>query len=238
MIKEDNITKQKELVPEQCAILVVDPDTTARLKIVNQLKEIGFTYVSETESHDTGLRRLTTKPYTHVVFSTVSNNIHYHDFLRTAVSTSPETIPLPMASTPNPDQVYEAIMLGARGFIVVPCEKDALERLFELSVREELALGAELQNLDRNKVLASLMCSGLDDLAEALRKSRGRSTKDIEALSEHFRNQSRMARSFCTGGEEELLRVVSEHLIKQSFKEPSRLGKLRRRIAAKRKQKK
>lgn len=236
-VKNEDAEFSQELDAAKCAVLVVDPDNVARAQVVRHLKELGFSYVSETDSHDTGLRRLQNKKFTHVIFSTVSSSIHYHDFLRTIVQNEPDVITLPMAPAPNPDQVYEAIMLGARGFIVVPCEKEALQRLFELSAREELALATELQNLDRNKVLASLMCSGLDDIAEALRKSRGKVTKDIQGLTDHFRSQSKMARSFCQGGEETLLRVIEEHLIKQSFKIPTRLGKIRRKMAEKRKQK-
>ncbi|MDZ4785424.1 MAG: response regulator [bacterium] len=224
-----------ELDLTKCSVLVVDPENEKRSQLVRDLKELGFPYVSETESHDTGIRRSNTKPFTHVIFSTTSQNVPYHTFLQTIVQNSPETIVLPMTATPNPDQVYEALMLGARGFIVYPCKKEDLHRLFELSAREELALAVELQNLDRNKVLASLVSSGLDDLAQALKKARGKSTKEIQALTEQFKSSASMARNFCQGGDEELLKVISEHMIKQSFKIPTRLGKLRRHIAAKRK---
>ncbi len=229
--KEEEVT---EFAPDKCSILVIEPDNTLRNQIVQNLKEIGFTYVSETESHDTGLRRVEGKGFNYVLFSTISNNILYHDFLRTVVANNKDTITLPMARNPSPDQVYEAIMLGARGFVVVPCQKTALAQLFELSAREELALATELQDLDRNKVLVSLMSSGLDDLANALKKSRKKKTKELDILDEHFKSSVKMARSFCQGGEQELLKVIEDHMIKQSLKIPSHLGNLRKKIAQKR----
>lgn len=231
------MNSDREFHPDQCSILVVEPDNDLRFKVVDSLKSIGFTYVSETDSHDTGLRRVAGKSFTYVLFSTISNNVHYHDFLRTIVTENPDTISLPMGKNPTPDQVYEAIMLGARGFVVFPCEKDALEQLFQLSAREELALASELQDLDRNKVLVSLITSGLDDLADALKKARNKKSKEVEVLSDHFHSSAKMARNFCKGGEQELLKVIEDHMIKQGNKIPTRLGKLRKKIASLRKEK-
>lgn len=220
---------------EKALILFVESDATARNNLRGTLTGLGYTNVFEAPNHMAALKKLDERKPTHVIFEAKKTNMPIEEFLERVMNVDNAIIALPSSSDPTVDDVFSLLTLGARGYIVKPFNADAVEESIGLATKGEAISDAILYARDRNEALASLIGSSLGQLATLMRQAKQfeSAAREVPKKVRTLHRSVAMGRVFADGGEEALLEAIMEFCIERGEGPASKLGRLRKRIEAK-----
>lgn len=217
----------------QC-ILVVEPDAMDRNHLRTTLKALGFGTVADAPSHLAALEKFDGRKFTHLIFDAKKSNYPMKEWLTQVLEIAPGIIAIPASATPSVDDVFDLLVIGARGYLVKPFTFDSVEASVLMATKGEPIAEVVLQAKDRNEALVAIMLSSLDKLATTYRQSIQFETaaRELPRAMSALRRASDLAHTFAKGGEEGLIEALERFSIAKSHGPASRLGRLRKRLSS------
>lgn len=196
------------------------------------LRTLGFGHISDAPNHAVALERVQERKITHVIFDAKGSNMPAKEFLGRVLEMEEESICIPSSFEPSVDDVFDMLIMGAKGFLVKPFTMDTVDNAIVAASCGE-ALPDEIKYAkDRNEALVAVVIASLDKAATILRQARQFETAKVEiprALS-HFKRTSDLAKTFAKGGDGALTEAIETFCIDRSNGPASRLGRLRKRL--------
>ena len=214
------------------AIMIVESDANDRNNIRSCLKSLGYGGISDAPNHAAALEKMNERRFTHVIFEAKKTNIPSKEFLQKAFESNNGLIALPSSYEPNVDDVFDLLILGAKGYLVKPFTIDTIEEAILHASKGEPLADAVLQAKDRNEALVAILMTSLDKTALLLRQAEQFETakRELPRSINIFRRSADLAKTFAKGGEEALIEAMERFCIERSKGPASRLGRLRKRL--------
>ena len=214
------------------SVLIVDALVPDRMSLRQTLISLGFQSFSDASDHISGLAKLGERKITHLLFQASETNMKASDFLMKAYEYDENIIALPTSYDPTIDDVFELLVLGARGYLVKPFNTDALDSAMNWATHGAAMSESILFAKDRNEALTSLVMGNLDRLSHTMRQAREFETakREIPLARAQFTRSIEMALSFAKGGPEAIAEAFVEFAIERSQGPASALGRFRQRI--------
>lgn len=214
------------------SVLIIEPDSLERNNLKTALKNLGFGSFSDVPNHAAAFDKLTQRKFTHVVFDAKSTNMPVKAFLAKLLEEEKGVVAIPCSYEPKVDDVFEMIIMGARGFLVKPFTTDSVDQAIVNATKGEPIHDAVLNAKDRNEALVAIMMAGLDKAATVLRQASQFETarRELPRSLLQFRNSTDLARTFAQDGDEGLLVALEKFCIERSKGPATRLGRLRKRL--------
>lgn len=219
----------------QC-LLVVEPDPMDRNHLRTTLKALGFGTIVDSPSHLAALEKFEGRRFTHVIFDAKKSNYPMKEWLTQVIEIDSHIIAMPASANPSVDDVFDLLVIGARGYLVKPFTFDSVEQAVLMATKGEPIAEAVLQAKDRNEALVAIMLSSLDKLATVYRQSLQFETaaREIPKAMSNLQRASELAHTFAKGGPEGLIEALERFSIAKSHGPASRLGRLRKRLSTNR----
>lgn len=230
--KEENPIAMTDVERAKASVLVVETDPNERQNLRNALKTLGFGQFTDAPNHATALEKLRDRNCTHVIFDAKKSNMTAKEFLQKLFEMSPKVIAIPSSFEPNVDDVFDLLILGAKGYLVKPLTVDSLECAVSNATKGEPMSQAVLQARDRNEALVAIMMTSLDKVATILRQAEKFETakREIPRALRGFKTSAELAKTFAKGGNEGLIEAMEKFCIERSKGPATRLGRLRQRL--------
>ena len=221
---------------KEAKFLIVEPQVGVRKSIRQALVSLGFFHVVDTPDHASALKKLEDRDFTHVMFDIEISNMSARDFLLTILEYDQSIIPIPASYKPTVDQVFDLLIVGARGFLVKPFNTSSLDEAIVSASKGEPISDAILYAKTRNEALASLIMTSLDRLAIIMKQAQQFDTAKRELPKRNlvFKRSVEIGKTFAEGGELSLLESISAFCLERSAGPATRLGRLRTQIKSKR----
>src|SRR5690606_13785898 len=133
-------------------------------------------------------------------------NMPPRDFVVKALEYDENIILIPTSHEPNVDDVFELLVLGAKGYLCEPFTADSVERAIANATKGEPIAESVKMAKDRNEALVAIMMGGLDRVATVLRQATKFDTakREIPRMMHAFRGSTELAKTFAKGGEDAL----------------------------------
>lgn len=213
-------------------VLIVDSELGTRNSIRQTLTSLGYLNMSEAPNHALALQKLVERHVTHVIFEAKRTNMPASDFLQAVLSCDEKIIAIPSSYEPTVDDVFNLLIIGARGYLVKPFTPDSLEMAMLSATKGEAISQAILFAKDRNEALVSLMMTALDRMTVTMKQARSFETANRELPRRilNFRRAVEIAKTFAQGGKPALVETMLEFCIDRSNGPATRLGRLRKRL--------
>jgi two-component system, chemotaxis family, chemotaxis protein CheY len=218
------------------SVLVVEPDALDRTNLRNCLKSLGYRSVSEVSNHLHALERLEQAKFSHILFDSRPTNMPPKDFLRKVLEVAPKTICIPSSREPRLDDVFDLLVIGAKGYLVKPFTANTVDAAIVSASKGEPISEVVLKARDRNEALAAILVEALDKAATTMRQAQQFETakRELPRQMAGLRRASDLAVTFCKDGEQGLLDALERFCIERSKGPATRLGRLRKRLHTKR----
>lgn len=213
--------------------LIVESDALERSNLRSALKSLGFQNLSEAPTHLAALEKFNERKFTHIIFEAKKTNMPTKEFLTKVFEMAPEAVAIPTSNEPNVDDVFELLIVGARGYLVKPFTVDSVDQAVIQATKGEPIAEAVLQAKDRNEALVAIMISSLDKTATLLRQAQQFETakRELPKSMAMMRRSSELAKTFAKGGDAGLLEALERLCIERSKGPATRLGRLRKRLS-------
>lgn len=217
-------------------ILIVESDSNDRNNMRSAVKSLGYGGVSDAPNHAAALERIQQRRFSHVVFDARKTNMPPREFLQKVLTLDAATICIPSSYQPNVDDVFDLLMIGARGYLVKPFNADTVEQAILMATKGDPIADAVLTAKDRNEALVAIMMSSLDKTSTILRQAAQFETakREIPRSLATFRRSAELARTFAKGGDDGLIEALEKFCIERSKGPATRLGRLRKRLKSNR----
>lgn len=221
---------------QNASILVVEPDPVERNNFRTALKQLAFGGVSDCPNHMSAFDKLEQRQFTHVIFAARETNMPVKEFVKKIITTWPQMVCIPSSSEPSVDDVFDLLILGAKGYLVKPFTIDTLDSAIVNATKGEPIADAVLQAKDRNGALVAIMMHSLDKTATTMRQAQQFETaaREVPKNLAAFRRAAELAQTFAKDGHEGLIASLEEFCIERSKGPATRLGRLRKRLQTKR----
>jgi DNA-binding NarL/FixJ family response regulator len=216
-------------------VLLVDPDAGARQVFRQTLANAGFRNIFEAPSHAAALQRIEQQPISHVIFDARKTNMPAKEFLLKTMAYSDQIVTIPASFEPTIDDVFDLLVVGARGYIVRPFTQESLDDAIAMATKGEAISESVLHAKNRNEALASLIMSSFDKLAIIMRQSKKFDTAQAEIPKRimGFKRAIDIGKTFAQGGSEALVEAIIEFTLEHAEGPASHLGRLRKRLESK-----
>jgi len=220
----------------RACVLVVEPDSIDRNHFRTALKSLGFGGMSDVSTHINALEKLQQRQFSHIIFDAKPSNMPVKDFVRKVIEGNPKVIMIPASFEPDVDDVFELLILGARGYLVKPFTIESLDLAVVNATKGEPIAEVVLNAKDRNEALVAILMQSLDLVATVMRQAQQFETaqRELPRVMATFRRSSDLAKTFSKGGPEGLLEALEKFCIERSQGPATRLGRLRKRLRSKR----
>ncbi len=217
----------------KACILIVDGDANDRNNLRTAVKQLGFGQFTDAPNHLAALERLDDRRFTHVIFEAKSSNMPSKEFLAKIFSSYPQAVCIPTSFNPNVDEVFDMLIMGAKGFLVKPFTADSVDDAICSATKGEPISSAVLNAKDRNEALVAILMGSLDKTATILRQAQQFETakRDIPRSLLTLKRSAELAKLFCKGGNDGMIESIEKFCIERSKGPATRLGRLRRRLA-------
>lgn len=223
---------------KEIALLLVEPDPAVRRPLLTALGQLCLGGIDNVADHDEALTELKSKSYSHLIFSTTATSLNAVEFLAAVMNVSSDIVALPCSADPDVDQVFDLLMLGARAYLVVPVSVESLSHVVSVATKTEAIPDAMIEGNDKHRSISNMLVNCLDDIAAVMRRAKdsGEEPTALPDLMSKFRDAAEVARVFSSGSELDLIESLQEVCIEKAKVDTStRLGKVRKRLAAIRK---
>jgi len=216
----------------RATILIVESDPNERNNFRQAIKTLGYGGISDAPNHATALERLGQRKVSHIIFEAKKTNMPTREFLQKVFEIDKDIVAIPTSFEPNVDDVFDLLVLGARGYLCKPFTADTIEQAIVAATKGEPMSEAVLQAKDRNEALVAIMMGSLDKSATILRQAYKFDTakRELPRAMSSFRRSADLAKTFCKGGEEGLVEAMERFCIERSKGPATRLGRLRKRL--------
>lgn len=213
-------------------ILVVEPENQEREIIRNALIACDYARIHVAADHAAGLKVLENRHFTHLIFCAKTTTMPASEFIAKVLDMSPQLIAIAASYTPNADDVFNLLRLGARGFLVKPYNIASLDSAITLATTGAPLPDVVLHSPNRNDAFATLLASNLDRYALAARQARtfGTAQRDLKKHRSRLENVSRIAQMFAQNSHESLLGSIVNLFIALAEGPATRLGRLRGKL--------
>lgn len=222
---------------KKAAVLVVEPQEETRQSLQRELAALGFGGISLAADHGTALSRLVDRFFSHVIFTVDSTTINSTDFLFAVLRDNPAVTAIAVSSKPDTDELFDFLMLGAKGYLISPWNRDGLEEVIVEATKGEPVPEELLRAPDKSEALISALANDLDQCARAMKRTGGdknRIEDQSVTVSLLLKRSVQRVLAFTKGGETEYLQKLEEFLLKRGKGPSSRLGRLRKQLARER----
>ena len=221
----------------KASVLCVESDGGDRQNMRTALRSLGYGQFTDAPNHASALERLSDRNFTHVIFEAKKTNMPSKEFLQKLLEYAPQTIAIPSSYEPNVDDVFDLLIIGAKGYLVKPFTVDTLECAIVNATKGEPISQAVLHAKDRNEALVAIMMTSLDKMATILRQAAQFETarREIPRALSGFRRSAELAKTFAKGGNDGLMEAMERFCIERSKGPATRLGRLRQRLKTGRK---
>jgi len=215
------------------SILLVEPEPTERNLLRTTLKSLGFTTISESPNHLAALEKFEGRKFSHIVFDAKKGNYPIKDWFTQVMEIAPNIIAIPTSANPSVDDVFELLLLGARGYLVKPFTRESVDVSMIMATKGEPIPDVVKQARDRNEALVAIIMSSLDRLATVFRQSKQFETaeRELPRAMDALRRSSDLALTFAKGGEDGLIEALEKFFVEKSRGPATRLGRLRKRLS-------
>lgn len=213
-------------------ILIVESDAADRNNFRTCLKSLGYGGISDAPSHAAALEKMNERRFTHVIFDAKKTNMPPREFLQKAFETNEQIVGLPTSADPNVDDVFDLLILGAKGYLVKPFTVDTVDQAVVAATKGEPISDAVLHAKDRNEALVAILLTSLDKAALLHRQAEKFETakRELPKAINTMRRSADLAKTFAKGGDIALLEAMERFCIERSKGPASRLGRLRKRL--------
>jgi DNA-binding NarL/FixJ family response regulator len=214
------------------AVLVVDTDPLNRNNFRTALKSLGYGGMSDVPNHASALEKIQERKFTHVIFDSKKTNMPPKEFLQKVLQYDKATIAIPASTEPNVDDVFDLLIMGARGYLVKPFTMDTVEQAIVMATKGEPMADAVLNAKDRNEALVAILMSSLDKAATVMRQAFQFETarRDVPKAIGTLRRSADLAKTFCKGGNDGLIEAIEKFCLERSKGPATKLGRLRKRL--------
>lgn len=214
------------------SLLVVEDESNDRNLMRSCVKQLGIGNYSDAPTHMAAVEKLNDRHFTHVIFTAKETNMPVKSFVEQVMESSKEMIMLPASGQPDVDDVFDLLILGAKGYLVKPFTMDTVEDALTHATKGEPISDVVLQAKDRNEALVAILMQSLDKTANTLRQARQFETakKELPRCQRMFSRSSELATAFCKGGPEGLIDAIEKFCLERSKGPATRLGRLRKRL--------
>jgi DNA-binding NtrC family response regulator len=235
MLKDNSGNSSLSMTPAErnrASVLVVESDAMDRSSMRQALKTLGYGGISDAPNHAAALEKMNDRKFTHIVFEAKKTNIPAKDFLAQVLQIDGECIAIPSSSQPNVDDVFDLLVMGAKGYLCKPFTIDTVESAILQASKGEPISELVLHAKDRNEALVAIMMSSLDKAATITRQAQQFETakRDVPRAMAGMRRSAELARTFAKGGDDALLEALERFCLERSKGPATRLGRLRKRL--------
>jgi two-component system chemotaxis response regulator CheY len=233
MGSSDTATNMSDTERATSRILLVEPEPTDRNLMRTMLKGLGFSAITESPNHLASLEKFEGRKFTHIIFDAKKGNYPIRDWFTQIIEIAPTIIAIPTSPNPSVDDVFELLLLGARGYLVKPFTRDTLDLSVVMATKGEPIADCVKQAKDRNEALVAIMMSSLDRLATIQRQASQFETarREVPRAQAALRRAQDLALTFAKGGEDGLIRALERFCVEKSRGPATRLGRLRKRLS-------
>ena len=216
----------------RACILIVESDSNDRNNMRIALKSLGYGGLSDAPNHAQALERLEQRKYSHIIFEAKKTNMPPKEFLFKVFEGDDKVIAIPSSYEPNVDDVFDLLIMGAKGYLVKPFTSDTVDQAIVMATKGEPMSDAVLTAKDRNEALVAIMMASLDKTATILRQSQQFETarREIPRAVAHLRRSAELAKTFAKGGEPALMDALEKFCIERGNGPATKLGRLRKRL--------
>lgn len=237
--KEDKEEAQLAMSPverSKASVLIVESDSNERNNLRVALKSLGYGSFTDVPSHAQALEKLQERKITHVLFDSKKTNISPQEFLHKVLENDNTIVAIPASYDPNVDDVFDLLIMGARGFLVKPFTAETLEKSIVMATKGEPLPDMVLNAKDRNEALVAILMGSLDKAATIMRQSLQFETakREIPRAMVSLRRSAELAKTFAKGGNTGLIEAIEKFCIERSKGPATRLGRLRKRLGGSR----
>jgi DNA-binding NtrC family response regulator len=233
MSSPDTVTSLSKSERSTSSILVVEPDPTDRNLLRTTLKGLGFAAISESPSHLASLDKFEGRKFTHIIFDARKGKYPLKEWFTQIMEIAPNIVAIPTSPNPSVDEVFELLLLGAKGYLVKPFTRDTVDLSVLMATKGEPIADCVKQARDRNEALVAIMMSSLDRLATVHRQAKQFETarRDLPRAQAALRRAQDLALTFAKGGEPGFISALERFCVETSRGPATRLGRLRKRLS-------
>ena len=213
-------------------VLVVESDSMDRANMRSALKSLGYSSFSDAPNHATAIERIQQRKFSHVIFEAKKTNMPVKEFLHKVLELDQTSVCIPSSYQPNVDEVFDLLIMGARGYLCKPFTSETVEQALIMATKGEPMSDAVLHAKDRNEALIAILMGSLDKTATIMRQAQQFDTakREIPKALSSLRRSSDLAKMFAKGGDEGLFEAMEKFCIERSKGPATRLGRLRKRL--------
>lgn len=214
------------------SVMIIESDTLERNNLRTALRSLGFGTLSDAPNHAAALEKLDERRFTHVIFEAKKTNMPAKEFLHKVFEGYPDIIAIPSSYEPNVDDVFDLLIMGAKGYLCKPFTVETVDQAILSATKGDPIADAVLQAKDRNEALVAICMASLDKVATLMRQSYQFDTakREIPRAMVALYRSADLAKTFAKGGEEGLLEALEKFCIERSKGPATKLGRLRKRI--------
>jgi DNA-binding NarL/FixJ family response regulator len=216
----------------RASVLMIEPDAAGRNNMRTALKTLGYGGISDVPNHAAAIEKMKERKFTHIIFDAKKTNMPTKDFLTQLFELDNSTVAIPASFEPNVDDVFDLLILGARGYLCKPFTIDTVEQAIVAATKGDPLPPSVLNAKDRNEALTAILMSSLDKAATIMRQAQQFETakREIPRALASLKRSAEMARMFSKGGEQGLMDAIEKFCIDRSKGPATRLGRLRKRL--------
>lgn len=217
-------------------VLIVFNNHLAAAKIKGVMSALGFSRISNVNTHVAALQRLRQRTYPLVVFDAEPSDMPTVEFAAQAFDLDSDVILLPISKNPRVDDVFSMLRVGARGFVVEPYTMGSVEIALSRAQDGPPLSDAVLQAVDRNSAFVGVILHALYRLCLLMHMANKyqKAASDCAEQRAIFRESVELAKIFCEGTHEDLRDNIIDACIRRANTAATRLGRTRRKLKAKR----
>ena len=214
------------------SILIVEAEAADRNNMRTAFKSLGYGTFSDAPNHVAALEKLQQRKYSHVIFDAKKTNMPPKDFLHKVFEGDPSIVAIPSSYNPNVDDVFDLLIMGAKGYLVKPFTQETVDNAICMASKGEPIADAVLQAKDRNEALIAILMGSLDKAATILRQAQQFETarREIPKALAGLRRSAELAKTFAKGGEDALIEAMEKFCIERGKGPATKLGRLRKKL--------
>ncbi len=230
--QRDNSVTLSTAERSKSSILIVESEAADRNNMRVAFKSLGYGGFGDAPNHATALARLSQRKFTHVIFEAKKTNMPPKEFLHKVFEGDSSIIAIPSSYEPNVDDVFDLLIMGAKGYLVKPFTQDSVDQAVVMATKGEPMSEAVLQARDRNEALIAILMASVDKTATILRQAQQFETarREIPRCMAGMRRSAELAKNFAKGGEAALMEAMERFCIERSKGPATKLGRLRKRL--------
>ncbi|MDC0358376.1 hypothetical protein OAO01_06120 [Oligoflexia bacterium] len=216
---------------KKVSILIVDSDASVRRTMRASLLSLGYSRIQDVPDHSHALQHLEEQMYSHIIFEAKNTRMPAREFLISAFELDDSIVAIPSSYQPTLDDVFDLIILGAKGYIVKPFTSGALDDAIGMSTKGEPLSDAILYAKSRNEALAALILDALNKLALIKKQSRKFKTakRELPMKEATFKRVVDLGKTFAKGGPFALREAIVEFCLEQCENPAPKVGHFKQR---------